>query len=205
MAKSQDEPDPERYLYPHRMPESEMITRSREALKAAGVGNHAQAYMLNWVAKEVIESTKPVFAPLHPTMISTAHMAPSTIPAWLKAYSLVLEYLEAHELELTVETFATELDASQFRTPIPPESNVSLNQLVNPVPEKLPFTERVRRARPVRKQKRLGLRQVTPQRRRATPRSGSPSTPKPESEPLETAVPESSDSDVLIERVSWPK
>jgi hypothetical protein len=156
------------------------------------------ARLLNAVGKEVMDSAEPLFAQLIPTVLSTTNRA------WLKAYSLVVEYLAQHELELSVETFATELDASHFPTQIPSECNVSFSQLVASAHEKFPFRERVRMARPVGKQKKLSLKQSTPQKRKGTPKSSTPTISKTPTEDTVDAQ-ELGDSDVIIDKVTRPE
>jgi hypothetical protein len=188
----------ERYLYEHRMPEAELIRQAQEALEEAGIGNAMHTRLLHAVCKEVMESVDPLFAQLLPTVLPTNNRA------WLKAYSLVLEYLAQHELELTVDTFATELDATRFPTQIPSDSGVSFSQLVSSIQERVPFRERVRLARPVRKQKKLSLKQSTPQKRKGTPKSKTP-TAEPTADVTPTASQDLSDSDVIIDKVTLPQ
>jgi hypothetical protein len=184
--------DEDRYLYEHRMPESELVEKAREALENAGIGNRTHARLLHSVCPEVMESVNPLFAQLLPIIV------PTTNRAWLKAYSLVVDFLTQNELELTLETFETELVVAQFPGQIPSESGLSFGQLVSSIPEPLPFRERVRRARPVRKQKKLTLKQTPPQKRKATSKATSPTGAK-------ATVLESDDGDVVIEKIIPPK
>lgn len=92
-----------------RISRQELIIESQEVLQNAGVGNHSRAQFLVEVSREVVGSDNPLFCQLQPKIHS--HESES----WIRAFSLVFQYLTEHNLQSTLS--AVEAEFNQGKLP----------------------------------------------------------------------------------------
>lgn len=91
-----------------RISRQELILESQEVLQNAGVGNHSRAQFLVEVSREVVGSDNPLFCQLQPKIHS--HESES----WIRAFSLVFQYLTEHSLQSTLSAVEAEFNQGQL-------------------------------------------------------------------------------------------
>lgn len=122
----------------------ELITESQQVLQDAGVGNHSRAQFLVEVSREVVGSDDPLFCQLQPKIHS--HES----EPWIRAYSLVFQYLTEHNLQSTLSAVEAEFNQGQLPKELTTfkkgEASAHLMKILNyaPPPRRTTFKERVK-------------------------------------------------------------
>ena len=160
-----------RRLRGQRISRQELIEESRKVLDAAGVANNARAKFVTEIARIIVGTPEPIYTQLQPKIIQ------HDTQAWIKAFALMFQYLNDHNL---TETIAA-IEAEFGQGPLPNEvledqgidSNRQFNELLAGIPKKMPFKarvlefmERTEKPKPVQKPK------LQPKRK--TPKKESP-------------------------------
>lgn len=82
--------------------QTEVNTKTTRTLEEKGADKHVQAVFFNILASEVIRSENPLLAALHP------HIKRHRSTAWMAAYQIVAEFLQANGMTLTADTMQIE-------------------------------------------------------------------------------------------------
>lgn len=131
----------DRRLRGQRISRQELIEESRRVLDEAGVANNARAKFVTEIARIVVGSTEPIYTQLQPKIIQ------HDTQAWVKAFALMFQYLNDHNL---TETIAA-IEAEFGQGPLPNEvledqgidSDTQMNELLAGIPKETPFRARV--------------------------------------------------------------
>lgn len=122
----------------------ELINESQEVLQNAGVGNHSRAQFLVEVSREVVGSDNPLFCQLQPRI----HKHESE--SWIRAFSLVFQYLTEHNLQSTLSAVEAEFNRGQLPKELTSfrkgEASTHLMKILKstPPPQETSFQSRVK-------------------------------------------------------------
>jgi hypothetical protein len=120
------------------MSRPELILESRAALVQAGVGNHSRASFICEITAEVIGSANPIYAQLQPKVLDRS------AEAWKRAYGLVYQFLNEHELGITIRTCALESAEPPRLESDQSTADEQFSDLLEVAPERVPLEQKLR-------------------------------------------------------------
>jgi hypothetical protein len=125
-------------LRSQRVSRFDLVEKSSTALVSAGVRHHCRALFLSNIAHEALDSDNPAFKHFR------AHVLRRTSLAWVRAYTILFQYLSEQHLPITKE-----IALRENRESFPPSDGSSstaddqLTDLVGAVPAKMSIRQRL--------------------------------------------------------------